>query len=928
MDWTRLVRERLRTLTGNPADDRAIVEELAQHLAQRFEERLAAIGARDALTETLAELGDPERLADQLRRARTPPRPAIAPPPALEAHMWTDLGQDLRFAVRLLMRSPGFAAAAILTVAIGIGATLAVFSVVDAVLLRPLPYPDASRLVAVWETDRDSGTVREPASLPDLIDFDRQARRLDAMGGLVADELTLTRGAGEPSRLAALYVTGDLLPLLGARAVVGRLFSPGEYASTSSDRILISDRLWARLFDRDPAAIGQTLRLDDQPRTIVGVLGDTADTGVLQWLLAADYSRGFADRDARTRVDLWTPLPRDPERLPRETHPVLVLGRLAPGSSLQAASEEMTAVTARLEAAYPENKARGAHLEPFTRVVLGPVRPALWVLLVAVGLMLLVACANVANLVLVKGTGRGREVAIRTALGAAGRRLTRQFVVENAVLAVAAAVVGLAVAVGIVRLLVALAPADVPRLATVALDRRALLLGLGATAVIALVFGLVPVWQSRHLDLTRALAADGGRAVSAGTSRGRLRSLLVVAEVALAVVLATGAGLMVRSLARLQRVDPGFQAAGLLKVEFQLPPSRYPADLRKYPHFVEMQRFNEQVSAGIAGLPGVQAVALAGNHPLDAGFTNSFTVVGREAEARHWPEISVRRVSASYFSTVGVPLVRGRLIRDGDDDMAAPVVLVNEAAARRFFEHRNPVGQQIRFWGAARTVVGIVGNERFHGLTEAPPPAVYAPLAQSPSVGGGEVLLVKSAQPLAIAGAVEAGIRRVDPGLAVFGVEPLSITLAESMGQRRFVMLLLATFAVVALALAAIGLEGVLSYDVAERRREIGIRLALGGLPARVVRLVMARALALTVAGAAVGTVAALGLTRLLRSLLFEVAPTDVPTFAGAVLVLVVVALAVSYVPARRAVQTDPAVGPQRGVGEPNGRLALLARVV
>jgi putative ABC transport system permease protein len=360
-------------------------------------------------------------------------------------------------------------------------------------------------------------------------------------------------------------------------------------------------------------------------------------------------------------------------------------------------------------------------------------------------------------------------------------------------------------------------------------------------------------------------------------------------------------------------VDPGFTAAGVLKTEFQLPRSRYPVNMRQYPHFAEMRRFNQAVLADVAALPGVQSAALAGNHPLDAGFTNSFTVVGREAEARSWPEIAVRRVTPSYFRTLGVPLVRGRLIRDGDDDAGSPVLLLNEAAAARFFDGRDPLGQQIAFWGTARTIVGIVGNERFHGLTAAAPPAVYTPLAQAPSVNGGEVLLVRAAEPLAVAGAVERAVRRVDPGLALFGVEPLTATVAESIGQRRFVMLLLMTFAVVALLLAAIGIEGVLSYDVAERRREIGIRMALGGLPGRVMGLVMGRAAVLTGLGLAVGAAASLALTRLLRALLFEVSPADPLTYLGVVAVLAAVAAAASYVPARRAVDGDP----MKGLREP-----------
>ena len=594
-------------------------------------------------------------------------------------------------------------------------------------------------------------------------------------------------------------------------------------------------------------------------------------------------------------------------RSPRDTHPLLVLGRAAPGATAAQVQQETAAIMADLEKAYPENKARGTHVEALTTVIVGPVRPALRILLVAVVLVLLLAVVNVANLALVRGRGRLREAAVRSALGASVRRLVRQLVIEHVVLGMCAAVVGVAVAWVTLRALVLLAPADVPRLAQATLDPWLLAGGLLVSAVIGALVGCVPAFQVTRADLAAALGEDGGRSGTDSTRSLATRQLLVAVEIALAVMLAVGAGLMIRTLSRLDGVNPGFAPDGVLKAEFQLPASRYPRNFKTWPNFPEMHRFNEALIGDIRALPGVQDVALAGNHPLDAGYTNSFTVIGREAEARHWPEIAVRRVTPGYFAALHVPLVAGRLIGDGDTAAAPPVLLVNEAAAERFFPHQDPIGQQIAFWGIARRVIGVVGNERFHGVAEAAPPAVYAPLDQTPSITGAEVLLVRAAvDPGTLATAIRGRIARLDPALAIFGVEELRATLQESLGRRRFVMLLLTLFAGLAIGLASIGIHGVLSYDVAARRREFGIRLALGARPSDVMRDVLGRAARTTILGLAAGTIGALAVTRLLTSLLFGVAPTDAWSFLAAALLLAAVALAASLAPARQAVSADP----------------------
>ncbi len=815
---------------------------------------------------------------------------------------------DLRYAVRSFLKTPALTAVILLTLALGIGANTAIFSVIDAVLLRPSPLANIDRLAMVWETDRNTSTTREPASFPDYVDFKARSRTFEALAALTADELNLTPDKGDAVRLPVLRMSAGMLPMLGLQPLAGRTFTEDEDRSGGAAVALISESLWERSFGRDPAAVGQTLRLDDRPTVIVGIMPDGADFGVLQILSAAAYSRGFADRGLHTQVDIWTPLQGDPQRWPRSTHPIFVLGRLAPDATLASAQSEMTAIAADLEKAFPVNVARGVHVEPLSTVVFGPVRPALYILLAAVALVLLVACVNVANLLLARATARAHEAAVRCALGATQARIARQALAETLLLTLAASALGVGLAYAGVRGLVAIAPPDVPRLTLATINVQVLATTLGVAVLVGIVFGLIPTFQARRLDLQSSLT-DGSPRGSAGPGRARLRSALVVAELTFAVVLVSGAGLLIRSFWTLQHVNPGFQSAGVLKAEYQLPSARYPIDFRKWPDFKEQHAFNAALLQRAAVLPGVESAAIAGNHPLDPGFTNSFTVVGREAEAETWPEISIRRVSPEYFRTVGLGLVRGRFFRDSDNTAAPAVALINTAAARRFFPDREAIGGQIRFWGASRTIVGVIADEKFHGLTEAPPIAAYTPLAQTPSANGAGVLLVRTAgDPTAMTLAVTGAIHDVDRGLAVFGVEPMQVTLSRSIGQRRFTTLLLALLASVALLLAAVGIHGVLSYGVSQRRREIGIRMALGARASDMIGLIVGEGLRLAVVGLVLGLAGAFALTRFLTTQLFGVTPTDPATFAAVAALLAFVAVAATAVPARRAASVDPLV--------------------
>jgi putative ABC transport system permease protein len=813
---------------------------------------------------------------------------------------------DLRYAIRSLRNAPGFTAVVVLTLGLGIGANTAIFSVVDGVLLRPAPFAGIERLMMVWETDRKSGTTREPASVPDYLDFKQRATRLSELAAFGGTEVNLTPDDGEPARLAGLAVTHEFFRLTGLAPLVGRGFTEEEDRPGGPAAVVIGEDLWERVFSRDPAIIGRAVRLNDVPRTITGVLPHGSDFGMLQVLKAAAYSRGFADRGGRVQVDVWLPLRPNPATNPRDNHPIFVLGRLAPGATPMTAQDEMAAVMSDLEAAYPENDARGANVEPLSEVVFGPVRPALLVLLGAVAFVLLVACANVANLLLVRGTARAREVTVRTALGAGLGRLARQFVVEGLALTALGTALGVGLAVLGLDLLLALAPADVPRVASVGLDARVLGATLALTVVVGLAFGVLPTLQARRMNLQSSLQGES-RGASAGKEHRRFRAGLVVTELALAVMLMIGAGLLIKSLWRLQQVDPGFRAAGVLKAEYQLPASRYPRNFSKWPDWPEMRRFNDAVLERVAALPGVEGVTIAGSHPLDAGFTSSIRVVGREAEAADWPEPSVRMVAAGYFETLGVPVVTGRSFSRSDDLAAPPVAVINEAARQRFFERQEPLGQQINLWGANRTVVGVAGNERIHGLAAGTPPAVYLPLSQVLSAAGSYSVLARAAgDPASLAGAVRRVVSELDPVLPLFGVEPLEQTLSNSVGQRRFTMLVLGAFAAVALLLAAVGVHGVLSYTVSQRTREIGIRMALGADLATVQRLVLSHGVRLAAGGVMLGVLGATAVRRVMTTLLYGVGAGDPMTFAVVAVFLGGVALVAAYLPARRAARVNP----------------------
>jgi predicted permease len=878
----------LRAFLRREAVEAELDDELRFHVEMETEE-----GVRRGLTRAAArrrallKFGGVERHKEEVRDAR-------------RLGWWDAVRQDVRLSLRMLATAPGFSAAAIATLALGIGANTAIFSVVDAVLLSASPFSAPDRLVMVWETDRASDTFHEPASWPDVVDFRERSRTLESIGVVVGRDLTLADG-GEPERVTGLAVTPDLFGLLGVRPLAGRLFREEEGDAGGPPVVLLGEEFWRARYGADPGVVGRPITLDERVGTIVGVVPASADLGIRQVHERADYAPGFSGQD----VELWLAFRPTAAEFPRQTHPFLTLGRLGPDVSLPAAQSELSGIAADLEAEYGENAGRGVNLERYTEVVFGPVRPALWVLLGAVGLVLLVTCANVANLLLARTTARSREVAVRRALGAPSSRIRSQFLVEGLVLTVLGAIAGVALAYGGLEVLIALAPADIPRLGEATVDGRVLAYTTGIAGLVALAFGMVPALGARGVELHETLKRRPGRGGSEGRAGRRYRAALVVAEVALAVMLVVGAGLLLRSFRALREVDPGFDTERVLKAQYQLPDSRYPLDFSRWPDIAEINDFHARLRAAVEAIPGVEAAAIAGGHPLDPGFTNSFVIVGREAESVDFPEIRTRFLTAGYLETLGVELVAGRAIRESDDVGSTPVVVINRTAAERYFPDVDPIGQRIRFWGTERQVVGVIGDERFQGVDAPTEPAAYAPLLQNPQQVA--TLLVRTAgPPLERVPEIRRRFRSLDPQLALFAVEPLAATLADSIARPRFLAVLLGIFAGTTILLALVGVHGVLSYAVARRAPEVGIRMALGADRWRVVRSVVREGLGLGLLGVVLGIPAAYLGARLLDSLVFGVTTTDPTTFLAVPALILLTAAVASAVPAWRAARADP----------------------
>jgi putative ABC transport system permease protein len=800
--------------------------------------------------------------------------------------------QDLRYALRTLGRWPGFTAVVVLTLALGIGGNAAIFSVVNAVLLRPLPYADPDRLVFVFgtPTDGDSAKVGSSSSYPDFADFRARSRSFSQLAAFSVRQTTVTGKAFEPSIVSGAPITANLFPMLGVSPLLGRSFLAEEDKPGAPAVAIVSNEFWQQRFNSNPNAIGSTISVNGTPATIVGVM-----------------PARFAFPGATA---IWYPAAETNDPRTRGQHSYGIVGRLASGVTISTATREVAGIARQLETEYPAlNAKRSARVQGMAEAIVGDVRPQLLVLLGSVMLVLLIVCVNVANLFLARAAARTREVAVRTALGAGRSRLARQFLTESFVVTAIGSLLGLAVAYWGSRMLVSKAPRTIPRATEIGIDGNVLLFLVGLAVVTAVIFGVLPALQMSR-DMPIASLREGGRGSRGGLARRGLRQALVVSEVALAVVLVVGASLLVKSFWKMQRVDPGFVPDRMLVVQLQLPQSRYGG----YAEGDRVRAFYADLYARLAARPEVQSVAVAMQHPLAPGWTSSFTIAGREPPpSGQEPESSIRPVMPGYFRAVGAKLLRGREIQESDGQGAPGVVVINEAFARLHFPNENPIGRRIErasWWKgmpASFEIVGIVADERFNGPRAAADPATYFSLAQF-TFNDNWLLVRTKADPSAFVPTLRQIVWSMDRDLPLEGVRTMDTILGDSIADSRFNTALLSLFAIVALLLAAIGIYGVLAYTVAQRTSEIGIRMALGAQRSSVLRLVVGNGLMLAVIGVAIGAAGALVATRALDRLVFGVSTTDPAVFAFVAVALTAVAATAAAVPALRASRVDPIV--------------------
>jgi putative ABC transport system permease protein len=791
---------------------------------------------------------------------------------------------ELRHALRSLRKSPGFTTAAVLTLALGIGANTAVFSLVRGVLLRSLPYPQSERIVSIRESNSGRASAETSVSLPNFLDWEAQNRVFSAMGAYFTAPLALAE-RGEAARLEGAAVTPGFFATMGVRPEIGRVFAAEETRPGRDRVVILSHGVWTRVFGADPTLVGRSIQLEGEAYLVAGIM-----------------PAGF--RFPEDGADVWVPLTvPDNVATQRGAHYLSVVARLAPGTALEQASAEMRLIADRLRRQYAKtNAGYSAVVEPLREELVGAVRPALWMLFGAVAFVTLIACANVANLLLARGARRGPELAIRAALGAGRARIVRQLLTESLLLALAGAGAGLVLAAGVQELIVRLAPADIPRLAEVGIDAGVLAFTAVCSIAAACLFGLAPALSAVRSDPARALRSGTSRVSAGGATR--LRRLLVVGEMGLALLLLTGGGLLLKSLAKLSSVDPGFRAQRVVAFELALPQAAYPDDAR-------IGTFMDTLLSRIRAIPAVRSAGAIFGLPLTGlSFSSSFRVAGKSPDADEF-SAQLRVASVGYFRTVGIPLVAGRLFDETDRPGAPMAVLASRSAARRFFPKGDALHQRIRFGarpGGTRIegeVVGIVGDVRDRALETEPAPEFYGNLAQAP-VSEFHVVVRTEAAPEAMLPALAAEVAKLDAGIPVAHRTTLREVVAGSTARPRFYTLLLLCFAGIAIALSAVGIYGVVAYTVSQRTREIGIRMALGADGREIRRLILGEGVRLAAAGVALGLVAAVLLTRLLRGLLFEVAATDPATHAAVAGVIAAVALAACSIPARRAARLDP----------------------
>ena len=790
--------------------------------------------------------------------------------------------KDMRYAMRSLLRRPGFTAIAVITLALGIGANTAIFSVVQSVLLQPLPYPDSERLVALRQSNIPSQPDTQIAP-GNFLEWQRQSTSFASLAAYRTVSYNLT-GDGTPERLLAGRVSSGLFKLLGAQPVLGRVFLAEEDQPGREKVVLISEDLWQRRFGADANVVGKTLKLDGEDFAVIGVM-----------------PAAFRLPDQRER-ELWTPIAfKDNERSLYQARYIDAIGRLKPDISFTQAQSEMTAIAARLAQEHPDaNTGWTVNVKPLLDFVVGDVKTILWVLFGAVALILLIACANVANLLLARATARQKEMAVRAALGAGRARIVRQLATESLLLALLGGGAAWPLATWGLKALLAAAPADIPRLASVSIDNRTLLFTFGVTLLTATLFGLAPALQVLKFDSNPALKDQRSRSVR----QQRIGNLLIASEVALALMLLVGGGLLVRTVWKLNHVNPGFDERNALAVTIQLPEKKYASPQ-------QTARFSEQLVQQVSTLPGVEAAGVARILPIVHDLPTGFYFEGRpRVKDNELPQTNYSAVSPGYFRAMGIPLIAGRTFNEHDSQEAPRVAIVSQTLAQHFFPNGDAIGKRINVntgQESYREIVGIVGDVKQNGLTRETKPHTYEPFAQAPNHF--MTLIVRSTtNPESLVPAIRSKVVALDSELPLQKVVTLDRVISNSIRRQRFTSVVLSVFAGVALLLAAAGLYGVISYSVAQRTHELGIRVALGAQVKDVMRLVLRQGMTFVVVGEVVGIAGAFALTRLLSGLLFGVTPTDAITFTIVTAALTLVALLACYIPARRATRVDPLV--------------------
>lgn len=871
---------RLSNFAAGRRDVDRLKEEIEEHLALQTAENLrAGLPSDEARRQALLKFGGVESVKEEYREER--------------GFVFLDtLFQDIRYAFRVIRKSPGFTAIAVLTLALGIGANTAIFSVVNAVLLRPLGYPQPGQLVSVSETNIQAGRTNEGMSYPAFTELVDHNDSFSEVGGLAGHALTLT-GRGEPSEVSTVVITPDFLSVFQTKPLLGRTFLPQDGNAGAAAVVVVSENLWRSRLSGDPGIVGDSITLDMRPYTVIGIM-----------------PAGFRTPFFNQTEQVWIPLVQDPlfsgwRTKPQRDHWMPVIARVKPGVSIQQVKAEMDTTSARFAKEFPAERGWQIQILPLQQVLVGDARNPLILLLCAVALVLLIACVNIANLLLARATSRSKEIGVRIALGADTKRITRQLLTESAILGLLGGIAGVLLAYWGVSSLATFLPSDLPQIHSVRVDGVVLGFALVLSLVSGSLFGLAPTlftaWSNPQASLR-----EGPRAGQAKRPR-RARSLLASTEVALAVVLLVAAGLLMRSFSRLISVSPGFDPTSVVKAEVSLPQFEYSTP-------AQWTRFSTDLMTRLQADPGMQNSAIGIPLPLANDFVNlPFTIAGSPPPPQgSGPTGHYVAASPNYFSVMRIPLLSGRLFTSGDVASTPNAALINDTLAKRYFPNQNPLGRQLIFGfppnnNTVREIVGIVGDTRDASLGEKPAPTLYVPFAQAP-FWGCEVVVRSTLTPSAISAAIRTEAHNIDKNLPVTSIEPLPQAITASVAQPKFRVLLIGVFGAMALVLAAVGLFGVVSYSVSRRTQEIGIRLALGASSANVLRLVLAESARLVVVGLAVGIPAALVLTRFLSTFLFDIHPADPLTFIGVGLLLLIVSLVAAYLPARRATHVDSVV--------------------